>query len=181
MRGHGAGRPVAGGLGIESSRRVPVEGSSMHPLLRDGDSLELDWQSFTVAAGDIILYRDGEETIVHRVVAIRAGDATVVTKGDNLPWCDPPVPPERILARVTAAHSPRGTLRLDTRLGRAGGWCAAWLSARQPAVWSLLRRAGTRLLRMAPWAAAPGRRLARVVALAPLRLFLGIYACACWR
>lgn len=155
----------------------------MVPLLRHGDTLALDGRAFAVGVGDIVVYCFNGETLVHRVVAIRTRadrEPVVITKGDNLPWCDPPISPGHVLARVTAAHSPRGTVPLGTRLVGVGGRCAARLSRGQAAIWSLLRRAGAPALRVLPRPAAGlCRRLARGATLAPLRLFLGAYACAC--
>lgn len=67
-----------------------VRGSSMYPLLQDGD-LVVVIPSRTIDLGDVIVYRnDREEFVIHRVVAkLQCGNKTLyVTKGDNNPFID---------------------------------------------------------------------------------------------
>lgn len=67
-----------------------VRGSSMHPLLRDGD-LVVVVPLHTAVLGDIVVYRnDREELVIHRVVAKLECNGMIlyVTKGDNNPFID---------------------------------------------------------------------------------------------
>jgi len=58
---------------------IPFHGTSMYPILREGDRLEVDMSVVDFNSGDIVLYKDSEngELVVHRVVNKR-----LQTKGD---------------------------------------------------------------------------------------------------
>lgn len=67
-----------------------VRGSSMYPLLYDGD-LVIIIPSNTINLGDVIIYKnDREEFVIHRVVAVLQcnNKSLYVTKGDNNPFID---------------------------------------------------------------------------------------------
>jgi hypothetical protein len=76
-------------------------GGSMAPALRDGDRVCV--QSLVGAApprpGEILIFRRDERLVAHRLVAV--GDGFVVTRGDASARDDSPIPPDRLLGRVT--------------------------------------------------------------------------------
>lgn len=79
--------------------RIRVRGRSMLPSLSDGEEVEVVLGA-PVAAGDVVLFMDGEVAILHRVLCVRAGRVT--TQGDGAPRPDAPFDAARILgvARV---------------------------------------------------------------------------------
>lgn len=107
-RVHGDGGPVGA--------RLPVDGRSMWPLIAPGDTLELEWAASLVRVGDVVVFRAGGETVVHRVVELRRGSdpaepgLLLVTKGDRAARCDPPIGCGAVLGRVAVVHSRRGVL-----------------------------------------------------------------------
>jgi len=78
---------------------IIVSGRSMEPTLRVGDIVVGVKEPFKV--GDIVIWCAGPTyCVVHRVVELR--DSIVVTKGDNNPAPDPPVPESLVKYRVIA-------------------------------------------------------------------------------
>lgn len=68
-----------------------VKGSSMLPLLREGDIVFIaKAKPDEIAVGDIIVYMGGNRLIVHRVVNVKVsgGNYYYVTRGDNNPFED---------------------------------------------------------------------------------------------
>jgi signal peptidase I len=115
-----------GGAGL--SGVVPVTGSSMRPTMRDGDRLVGDFQPGTLRHGDILLFRQDGQLVVHRLVGrrSRSGEVGLVTRGDGRLMPDPLVLRDRVLGIVTAAE--RGGIWRDfrSRGPRAYGWLLAW-------------------------------------------------------
>lgn len=83
-----------------------VRGSSMYPVLKDGDFIFLKTGSVTIASGDVIGYQPDQFTspIAHRVVMVYPGLNYVLVKGDNSatnPWIDPlPVFSSEVIGKV---------------------------------------------------------------------------------
>jgi len=140
-------------LGSGRTLRFRARGSSMYPLVRDGDILNVrPTGNRPVAVGDIVLYRSSQRGIVvHRVVGIhREGEkATLRIKGDAAGPADPRVPESQILGRVVGIErqgrkfAPGGRLSRDlAALGRSlippGRWALALL---REALWGLRRMA----------------------------------------
>jgi signal peptidase I len=86
--------------------RFRAHGASMHPAIRDGDTVTLEHVDVAaVQAGDILLYRQGQRPFAHRVVQVQHDGRTVVgfvLRGDAKTVCDAPVRPDQILGRVLA-------------------------------------------------------------------------------
>ena len=79
--------------------RFPARGDSMHPLIREGDTLHVDPVGGTaVRPGEVVLARAARGLTAHRVVACDA--ASVVTRGDNAPGDDEPLAPHLVIGRV---------------------------------------------------------------------------------
>jgi signal peptidase len=86
--------------------RFRARGSSMHPLVRDGDILDVQPISGTApGAGEVILYRSrGHGIVVHRVVGMLTQEEEdfLLVKGDAARAPDPQVPASRVLGRVVS-------------------------------------------------------------------------------
>jgi signal peptidase I len=88
--------------------RFRARGSSMYPVVRDGDTLDV-WpaRSAEVDVGDIVLYRSSRSGIVvHRVVDIRRQEEKTIllVKGDSAARADPQVEESQVLGRVESIH-----------------------------------------------------------------------------
>ncbi len=86
-----------------------VEGISMEPLLQTGDVVFVVKTSPSqIKVGDVIVYhRYGGGFIIHRVIEIRRISPTTtglvfITKGDNNPYPDPPVPASQVVGKVVS-------------------------------------------------------------------------------
>ena len=101
--------------------KIAVRGKSMLPVLSDGDEIEIRLCDPAEARpGDVVLVRDGDLHVVHRLLA-RRGDR-VLTQGDAVRWADPPIPSERLLG---VARIPRRPVLAFLRLLRASLGAAA--------------------------------------------------------
>ncbi|HET8775447.1 MAG TPA: S24/S26 family peptidase [Thermoanaerobaculia bacterium] len=80
--------------------RFQARGDSMYPLIRDHDYLHVE-PCAEVRVGDIVLVLAERGLTAHRVVSVDG--AVVVTRGDNAPAADDPVPREKVLGKVTSA------------------------------------------------------------------------------
>lgn len=84
---------------------LPATGSSMRPLIPPGGTIRVEPARATdVVPGDIVLTTDGTRLVCHRLL-YRTADR-IVTRGDDSPLCDPPLPSTAILGRVPIAPSP---------------------------------------------------------------------------
>jgi hypothetical protein len=92
--------------------RLRIVGTSMTPLLRDGDFVIL--QPLPVEflrPGDLIAFRCDGDTVTHRLIAIQPDG--LLTRGDNLPEPDPLVSPERVLGRAISLEKNGHQIRLS--------------------------------------------------------------------
>lgn len=88
--------------------RIRVRGHSMRPSLVDGDEIEVALGA-TPAAGDVVLFMNGDVSILHRVLSIRR--SRVLTQGDGAPRPDAPFDAGRILGVARVARRPMFALR----------------------------------------------------------------------
>ena len=82
-----------------------VEGESMLPTIRPGQTISLEYVSpSSIQVGDILIFRGAQSNVVHRLVKIeeKNGGKLYITKGDNNLTLDPPSGYERILGRVAS-------------------------------------------------------------------------------
>jgi len=135
---------------------IPITGTSMLPLIRDGDRLVVAHGWAKVRRGDVIVFRKGASLIAHRVLRIRPGDGgpIFITKGDNAPQCDLPLKAEEIVGRVRAIRRNGRRMSLDTSRWRLLGWLIATGMLVQAAWHDRLRRLA------APIPESAARRLA---------------------
>jgi hypothetical protein len=101
----------------------PIVGNSMFPLLQEGDQVLVVHGSADARRGDIIVFRQGETTIAHRMLYSRKSVAGLVfiAKGDNVPQADPPVSVSAIVGRVVALRRGNRFTSLDTPVWRMSG------------------------------------------------------------
>jgi signal peptidase I len=82
-----------------SSFTVKAQGSSMHPLLQDGDVIKYKYIKFEdIRVNDIVLIYINEVMMTHRV--IYKTSAFCITRGDNNPTSDPTIKRGSVLARA---------------------------------------------------------------------------------
>jgi hypothetical protein len=151
---------------------VRVQGESMRPTLRPGQMLEVDFAPGRTARGDMLVFRQGQMLLVHRLLGParpHEGRSRLRTRGDGVLTLDPPLDLDRIVGRVVAIEDREGwrsTRRLPARL-YAG--CLAWHDLFWAAVGVVLRRLDRRLPRAKirrwclPAVQAVDRRLLRCV------------------
>jgi signal peptidase I len=118
---------------------IPIGGRSMLPLIRDGDRVLVRHGQTEVRRGDIVVFRQGDQLIAHRVLRICQGDTgrdtgrdaghdtdlIFITKGDNVLHLDRPLPGSKILGRVLAVRRGNQHLSLNTAGWRLAGWLIA--------------------------------------------------------
>jgi len=126
-----AGRLIAEGMNV----RLKARGNSMHPWIRAGDLITVGpADPAQLKRGDVIVFESAAgRLIIHRLVAVRAGEAglTLVTRGDAGAANDPPFGVGRIVGRVIEVW--RGGQRVQVN-GSAYLWRAAF-RRRVMAVW----------------------------------------------
>lgn len=82
----------------EVVKSIPAHGRSMYPLIKHGDTLDIKFCGpESIRIGDIVAFRRGETTIVHRI--IKKTDTGFLEKGD-LQLRAQPVKLERIMGKV---------------------------------------------------------------------------------
>jgi hypothetical protein len=123
--------------------RFRAGGSSMHPMIQDGDVLVVEpIPSGSIRVGDIVLYRRsvGSDLRVHRIVAVRAG-GRYLPRGDAALWCKEDwIDGKQMMGRVVHAERegrivPAATSwsrfvglaynRLNSRRGQVRAWLAS--------------------------------------------------------
>jgi hypothetical protein len=97
------------------------QGRSMAPLLRDGDLLRVRHGASALARGAIVVFNDGDATIVHRFLCRRRRAGVMITKGDNAWRFDRPLAPERLIGTVCEIRRGADRITIDR-----GGW--QWVS-----------------------------------------------------
>lgn len=99
-----------------------VSGKSMHPLIRQGDSIRLEkCTAGALAIGDIITFKMDGNYFTHRLLwaTKRANGIRLITKGDNEINTDPPVLPLSVIGKVAFIERGNRTLRLNTPFWRS--------------------------------------------------------------
>jgi signal peptidase I len=104
-------------LGNGKKITLRVSGDSMHPLIRQGDSIRIERCAPEVLGiGDIITFKRDGAYYTHRLLRIvtRGSVTRLMTKGDNEVNLDPPVSPDQILGKVAVIWKKNRTLYLKT-------------------------------------------------------------------
>lgn len=103
---------------------VPIAGTSMCPLLRPGDIVEVVFGRARPRVGQILVYQAGDQVIVHRLIC-RRGNGILLLAGDSRRQADPPVPREAVIGRAISVGGDGRMLSVETRTARAAGWAVA--------------------------------------------------------
>jgi signal peptidase I len=94
------------------SIRFCAHGMSMKPTILHGDFVTVEpIDASEIKRGDIVLYRDRDHVIAHRVVGLTASRRFLFC-GDGKETADPPIRPDQILGRVVALERDGHSLRL---------------------------------------------------------------------
>ena len=82
-----------------------VQTGSMAPVLRPGDlALSVKPRAGQLDIGEIITYKNAAGTsITHRIYSIDEASGTMITKGDNLSYPDPPISSSQIQSKTIKA------------------------------------------------------------------------------
>lgn len=126
-------------LGTGVPLRLDVRGSSMYPLLRDGDGVLVSCGAASPAAGDVVAFLVEKQVWTHRLrrVDTRPDGVRYVSRGDNVAQYDAPWPANRFLGRVIACERSdnQRRLALDAGLGRHLNRFLARLAAWDERLW----------------------------------------------
>ena len=122
---------------------IPVRGSSMLPLLREGDQLLVAHGKWQIRRGDIVVFQRQDGLIAHRVLRVQSneGEHTLRTKGDHVLGLDPVLTEDEVLGRVLQVRCADKMLKLDTRLW---GWVGRWVALVMLAQAGIYHRLGSR-------------------------------------
>jgi hypothetical protein len=135
---------------IADSRRIGklvVRGTSMLPTLGEGQTVAVDFSPERLKRGDVIVFRQHDDLVVHRLVGYGSRDGRTYyrARGDGRGYLDPPLYPERVAGRVVALRD-RGAWRsLRGGAARLYGLQFAWHDYCWAAA-GVLARAGERML-----------------------------------
>jgi len=89
------------------SIRFRACGDSMYPAILDGDRITVaPVAAHEIARGDILLYRDGNRVLAHRLIGVAAygTERRFRLRGDTNVRCDAPVRAAQIVGRVVAVE-----------------------------------------------------------------------------
>jgi hypothetical protein len=145
---------------------LTIHGWSMSPLLRDGDSILIDYNTAGIRPGDILAFRQGENLVIHRVIQIvRDGEeiTRIVTKGDNNISLDPIVEPHQVIGCIIRSWRQSREIFFDRFIWSAAGWGSAALGR--------IHAKGLRFHRYYCWSARHPR-VVLLVSTLPIRLAL---------
>ena len=129
------------------SIRFQAPGRSMHPTIRDGETITVEPVTPSgVKVGDILLYRGKTGVIAHRVVQIERENTHAVTgssslspdylfilRGDASVNCDFPVEQPQVLGKVVSVQRACRSIDLyawRAKIGRIAHSCASRLKRR---------------------------------------------------
>jgi signal peptidase len=132
--------------------RFRARGSSMYPLVRDGDILEVyPVRHALIDVGDVVLYRSPHSgVVVHRVVDLRTheGNAILLLKGDSARTTDPQVQESQVLGRVVSIDRWGRRMAPVSRFWRCRAFLHLRLLALARLVYPLVRQARISLRRV---------------------------------
>ncbi len=114
-------RPIVFAALAEMAAEAPIElvvhGSSMAPLLGEGDRIQVA-RTDRYRAGDLLVFRNSVgDLVAHRLLGMRRahGELRFVLRGDATPAADGLVPPAAILGRVVGGEIPRRLVEVPWR------------------------------------------------------------------
>jgi signal peptidase I len=104
-------------VGTGMSIRFRACGGSMHPTIFDGDVITVaPVAAHEVARGDILLYRDGDRVLAHRLIRVSSHgtETRFRLRGDSNASCDAPIAAAQIVGRVEAVERDGRAIVLHT-------------------------------------------------------------------
>ena len=95
---------------------IPISGRSMLPLIQNGDNVLVEHGAGSISRGDIIVFLQADKMVAHRVLSIKrkATTFTLIAKGDNNPYFDPPVEVKQVVGRVLKIKRGDQWISIDT-------------------------------------------------------------------
>jgi signal peptidase I len=125
---------------------IPISGDSMLPLIRHGDRVRLKYGTDGIERGEVIVFRQGQGLVAHRVLSSAAGDSGLhfLTKGDNVLRADSPVAADDVLGRVLAIKRGARQMSLDTPAWRTASWLTAMVMLLWIRIYGAFGRSGQR-------------------------------------
>ena len=87
-------------LNETGSVRIPVNGRSMRPFLKEGRDKVILTKAYahSIKKGDIVVYKKGDAYLLHRVVSLDGGVISIMGDNENNPDCG--ISPESVVATV---------------------------------------------------------------------------------
>jgi signal peptidase I len=81
-----------------------ISGDSMAPLIKHGDTLEIEYGFRKIRRGDVLVFKNSGKVIAHRAVKIfkACGEEIILPKGDKFSHFDDPISRDDIIGKVTA-------------------------------------------------------------------------------
>jgi signal peptidase I len=105
-------------VGTGMSIRFRACGDSMYPAILDGDLITVTpVAAHEIARGDILLYRDGDRLLAHRLIGVTAygTETRFQLRGDSNASCDAPIAAAQIVGRVEAVERDGRAIPLRAR------------------------------------------------------------------
>jgi signal peptidase I, archaeal type len=92
-----------------------ISGKSMRPIINNDDIVVIKHSSDGVGIGTIILYKNEQKLIAHRIVQRKKKDSSIlyVSKGDSSRCFDPIIKQEQIIGKVVAIKKNKSTIYLN--------------------------------------------------------------------
>jgi hypothetical protein len=105
---------------------IRSQGTSMQPLIREGDRLLVSYHLDSVRRGSILLFSQGDRLIAHRLLKVLPGSPPLfITKGDHGWSFDAPVRADKLVGQVIALQKQGRVIALDAPKWQAIGWVIA--------------------------------------------------------
>jgi len=102
---------------IQDTDFIESAGFSMWPFIKTGEKLivrRIPLENFKI--GDIVLYRESNQIVCHRLVKKIQGESLFYVRGDNSPFSSEPVIAQMLLGKAI------GVLRKGKIISFAGHW-----------------------------------------------------------
>jgi signal peptidase I len=145
-RGHRPAQTILENVLKNGSVSIAIHEGSMFPWFRSGDAVFIRRCDFeSVSAGDVILFEQGSELLLHRVIrrisknAMQGAGTLLVTKGDALNGKDLPVAAKQFLGRAIRIHRGKRHIDLGSLERKTASKMIACISVLMPLVYRPLR------------------------------------------
>lgn len=91
-------------------------GHSMSPLIRNDDTVVIEYTKGHLSPGDIVVFKNNHKFCAHRLIKIYTENkkSTYLFKGDNRPHFDPLIRDEQIIGKLVEASGSNGPLKFNS-------------------------------------------------------------------